>query len=93
MDFAVLFRAAYHSFELEAELTRQGIPYVKYGGFKFLESAHIKDFLAHMRVVVNPDETVSWLRILRLVKNIGQGKSRKIIKWMKDNRHGPLRPV
>jgi DNA helicase II / ATP-dependent DNA helicase PcrA len=88
-DFAVLFRAAYHSFELEAELTRQGIPYVKYGGFKFLESAHIKDFLAHMRVVVNPDETVSWLRILRLVKNIGQGKSRKIIKWMKDNRMAP----
>jgi len=89
LDFAVLFRAAYHSFELEAELTRQGIPYVKYGGFKFLESAHIKDFLAHMRVVVNPDETVSWLRILRLVKNIGQGKSRKIIKWMKDNRMAP----
>ncbi|MCF8129239.1 MAG: UvrD-helicase domain-containing protein, partial [Deltaproteobacteria bacterium] len=89
MDFAVLFRAAYHSFELEAELTRQGIPYVKYGGFKFLESAHIKDFLAHMRVVVNPDETVSWLRILRLVKNIGQGKSRKIIKWMKENRMAP----
>ena len=76
-DFAVLFRAAYHSFELEAELTRQGIPYVKYGGFKFLESAHIKDFLAHMRVVINHEETVSWLRILRLIKNIGQGKSQK----------------
>jgi len=88
-EFAVLFRAAYHSFELEAELTRQGIPYVKYGGFKFLESAHIKDFLAHMRVVVNTDETVSWLRILRLVKNIGQGKSQKIIKWMKDNHIAP----
>ena len=88
-DFAVLFRAAYHSFELEAELTRQGIPYVKYGGFKFLESAHIKDFLAHMRVVVNTDETVSWLRILRLIKNVGQGKSQKIIKWMKDNRIAP----
>jgi DNA helicase-2/ATP-dependent DNA helicase PcrA len=42
-----------------------------------------------MRVVVNPDETVSWLRILRLVKNIGQGKSRKIIKWMKENRIAP----
>ncbi|MCG6878461.1 MAG: DUF3553 domain-containing protein [Deltaproteobacteria bacterium] len=88
-DVAVLFRAAYHSFELEAELTRQGIPYVKYGGFKFLESAHIKDFLAHMRVVINPDETVSWLRILRLIKNIGQGKSQKIIKWMKENRIAP----
>ncbi len=89
-DFAVLFRAAYHSFELEAELTRQGIPYVKYGGFKFLESAHIKDFLAHMRVIINPDETVSWLRILRLVKNVGQGKSQKIIEWMKANRIAPF---
>lgn len=88
-DFAVLFRAAYHSFDLEAELTRQGISYVKYGGFKFLESAHIKDFLAHMRVVVNHDETVSWLRILRLVKNIGQGKSQKIIQWMKEKRVAP----
>ncbi len=88
-DFAVLFRAAYHSFDLEAELTRQGIPYVKYGGFKFLESAHIKDFLAHMRVVVNHDETVSWLRILRLVKNIGQGKSQKIIRWMKEKQVAP----
>jgi len=85
-DFAVLFRAAYHSFELEAELTRQGLPYVKYGGFKFLESAHIKDFLAHLRVVVNPEEMVSWFRVLRLVENVGQGKSQAIIKWMRDNR-------
>ena len=84
-DFAVLFRAAYHSFELEAELTRQKIPYVKYGGFKFLESAHIKDFLAHMRVVVNRDEAISWIRILRLVKNVGMGKSQAIIKWMKND--------
>ena len=82
-EFAVLFRAAYHSFELEAELTRQGIPYVKYGGFKFLESAHIKDFLAHMRVVVNRDETISWIRVLRLIKNVGLGKSQAIIQWMR----------
>ncbi|MDZ7695495.1 MAG: ATP-dependent helicase [Deltaproteobacteria bacterium] len=88
-DFAILFRAAYHSFELEAELTRQGIPYVKYGGFKFLESAHIKDFLAHMRVTVNPDEAVSWFRILRLLKNIGMGKSRKIIHWMQNDGISP----
>ena len=67
-DFAVLFRAGYHSFELEAELNRQGVRYMKYGGFKFLESAHIKDFLAHLRVVVNREEAVSWVRILRLVK-------------------------
>jgi len=88
-DIAVLFRAGYHSFELEAELTRQGIPYVKYGGFKFLESAHIKDFLAHLRVMVNRDEAVSWVRILRLVKNIGQAKTQTIIRWMKEKQIPP----
>lgn len=82
-EMAVLFRAAYHSFELEAELTRQRIPYVKYGGFKFLESAHIKDFLAHMRVVVNREEAISWIRILTMIKNLGLGKSQQILEWMK----------
>ncbi|MFH1242436.1 MAG: UvrD-helicase domain-containing protein [Pseudomonadota bacterium] len=90
-DFAVLFRAGYHSFELEAELTRQGVKYVKYGGFKFLESAHIKDFLAHLRVVVNRDEAVSWIRVLRLVKNVGLGKSQGIIRWMNENQIPPER--
>lgn len=88
-DFAVLFRAGYHSFELEAELTRQGVHYVKYGGFKFLESAHIKDFLAHLRVLVNREEAVSWVRILRLIKNVGQGKSNAIIQWMKTHQIPP----
>jgi len=81
-DFAVLFRAGYHSFQLEVELARQSVPYVKYGGFKFLESAHIKDFLAHLRVVVNRSDLVSWGRILRLLKNVGHAKSSRIIQWM-----------
>ena len=89
-DIAVLFRAGYHSFELEARLTREKIPYVKYGGFKFLESAHIKDFLAHLRVMVNSD-AVSWARILRLLENVGQVKTNAIIKWMRENRIPPER--
>ena len=84
-ELAVLFRAAYHSFELELELTRHDIPYVKYGGFKFMESAHIKDLLAHLRVVVNRNDAVSWGRILRLIKNIGQVKSQSIINWIRSN--------
>jgi DNA helicase-2/ATP-dependent DNA helicase PcrA len=88
-DVAVLFRAGYHSFELEVELTRQGIPFIKYGGFKFMESAHIKDLLAHLRVVANRDDTISWGRILRLVKNIGPGKSQAIIEWMRGNKFHP----
>jgi DNA helicase-2/ATP-dependent DNA helicase PcrA len=85
-DIAVLFRAAYHSFELEVELARQGIPFVKYGGFKFMESAHIKDLLAHLRVITNRDDSVSWGRILRLIKNIGPGRSQAIVNWMRENR-------
>ena len=88
-DIAVLFRAAYHSFELEVELARQGIPFVKYGGFKFMESAHIKDLLAHLRVITNRDDSVSWGRILRLIKNIGQGRSQTIVNWMRENRAAP----
>ena len=85
-DFSVLFRAAHHSFELEMELTRQGIPYVKYGGFKFMESAHIKDVLAHLRVIMNRNDTVSWGRILRLVKGVGQVKSQSIVEWLQSNK-------
>jgi DNA helicase-2/ATP-dependent DNA helicase PcrA len=54
-----------------------------------MESAHIKDLLAHLRVVINRDDSVSWGRILRLVKNIGQGKSQAIINWLKENRLHP----
>ncbi len=88
-DFAVLFRAGYHSFELEVELARLSIPYVKYGGFKFLESGHIKDLLAHLRVIANRNDPVSWGRILRLLKNVGHAKSNAIIRWMKDEGKGP----
>jgi DNA helicase-2/ATP-dependent DNA helicase PcrA len=90
-DFAVLFRAAYHSFELEVELARQGISFVKYGGFKFMESAHIKDVLAYLRVIVNREDGVSWGRILRLIKNIGPAKSQTIVNWMKETRSEPCR--
>jgi ATP-dependent DNA helicase UvrD/PcrA len=88
-DFAVLFRAAYHSFELEVELARQGIPFVKYGGFKFMESAHIKDVLAYLRVIVNKEDSVSWGRILRMIKKIGPAKSQTIISWMKETKGEP----
>ncbi|MEJ2726665.1 MAG: ATP-dependent helicase [Deltaproteobacteria bacterium] len=88
-DFAILFRAGHHSFELEVELARQGIPFVKYGGFKFVESAHIKDLLAHLRVGANRGDTVSWGRILRMVKHIGQGKSQAIINWMREENRLP----
>jgi DNA helicase II / ATP-dependent DNA helicase PcrA len=88
-EMAVLFRAAHHSFELEMELARQNIPFVKFGGFKFMESAHIKDVLAHLRVMVNKNDTLSWGRILRLIQNIGPRKSQAIIDWMRKESRMP----
>ncbi len=70
-EIAVLFRAGFHSFDLEGELTRSGIPFVKYGGFKFLESLHIKDVLAHLKVVNNPKDRLSWVRVLRILPGVG----------------------
>lgn len=70
-QMAVLFRAGFHSFDLEIELSRDGIPFIKMGGFKFIESAHIKDVLAHLRVLYNPYDRISWYRILLLIDKIG----------------------
>jgi DNA helicase-2/ATP-dependent DNA helicase PcrA len=70
-EIAVLFRASFHSFDLEGELTRSHIPFVKYGGFKFLESLHIKDVLAHMKVLDNPKDRLSWSRVLKILPGIG----------------------
>jgi len=53
-EMAVLFRSSFHSFDLEIELTKANIPFRKFGGFKFIETAHIKDVIAHLRVLENP---------------------------------------
>ena len=70
-QIAVLFRAGFHSFDLEIELVRDNIPYIKVGGFKFMESAHIKDLLAHLRVISNRSDRISWYRILLLLDQVG----------------------
>ncbi|HEY9074093.1 MAG TPA: ATP-dependent helicase [Desulfobaccales bacterium] len=71
-EMAVLVRAGYHSFNLEIELTRAGIHFVKFGGFKFIESAHIKDILAYLRILANPKDALSWHRLLLLVPGVGR---------------------
>ncbi len=76
---AVLFRAAYHSFDLEIELLRTQIPFMKFGGFKFMESAHIKDLLAYLRVAANPRDSISWNRLLQLVPGIGKKGAQKFL--------------
>jgi DNA helicase II / ATP-dependent DNA helicase PcrA len=76
----VLFRSGHHSDLLELELTRRNIPFVKYGGLKFLESAHVKDVLAVMRVLENPRDEVSWYRVLQLLDGIGPSGARAIME-------------
>ncbi|HVO91360.1 MAG TPA: ATP-dependent helicase [Terriglobales bacterium] len=83
-DMAVLFRSSFHSFDLEIELARHQIPFVKRGGFQFMETSHVKDLLAHLRVLANPLDAVSWNRILLLLEGVGPGASQKIIKWLLD---------
>ncbi|MDP7399245.1 MAG: ATP-dependent helicase [Lentisphaeria bacterium] len=77
-EIAVLFRASFHSFALELELNRNQIAYVKYGGFKFTETAHIKDVLAHLRVLHNADDDLSFVRILKMHQGIGAVRARRI---------------
>jgi len=68
---AVLFRAAHHSDLLEVELTRRNIPFVKFGGLKFLDSAHVKDMLACLRFAENPRDRVAGFRVLQLLPGVG----------------------
>jgi DNA helicase-2/ATP-dependent DNA helicase PcrA len=78
-DQAVLVRAAHHSDVLEIELAARGIPFVKYGGLRFTEAAHVKDFLAAARIVANPADDLAWFRVLRLHEGIGPVHARRII--------------
>ena len=63
-DICVLARNARMSYNLEIELSKRAIPYQKFGGPKFMETAHIKDVVAHLRVLINPDDVISLTRIL-----------------------------
>jgi DNA helicase-2/ATP-dependent DNA helicase PcrA len=79
---SVLFRTAHHSAALELELTRRKIPFVKFGGLKFLESAHIKDVLACLRWVENPRDQVAALRVMKLIPGIGAKTASGILERM-----------
>lgn len=78
-EIAVLFRSSFHSFDLEIELSRRDLPFVKRGGFKFVETAHVKDLTAHLRVLANPLDAVSWNRVLMLVEGVGPKKAQDLI--------------
>ena len=77
-DIAVLYRAGYHSLRIELELQKYIIPYVVNSGVSFFERAHVKDLLAHLRIIQNPQDEISWSRVLSLFQGIGRKYSSKI---------------
>jgi DNA helicase II / ATP-dependent DNA helicase PcrA len=90
-EIAVLFRAAYLSFDLEVELAKRRVPYRKFGGYRFLETAHVKDVIAHLRVVDNPRDTLSLSRALMLVPGVGRKRSADLS--LRAREEGSLSPV
>jgi len=82
---AVLFRAAHHSADLEIELARRHIPYVKYGGLRYLEAAHVKDLLSAFRLADNPRDEMAWFRLLQLMPGVGPAKARRAIDALRDS--------
>lgn len=75
----VLFRAGWNSNQLELVLAKRNIPFVKFGGKKFIETAHIKDLLSLLKLLVNPLDSVSWIRTLKLIPGIGNAKVNSIL--------------
>src|SRR5215470_4198361 len=79
---AVLFRASHHSGPLEVELTRRNIPFVKFGGLKFLDSAHVKDMLAVLRFAQNPRDRVAGFRLMHLIPGVGPSSAQRVLDQM-----------
>jgi len=81
---AVLFRAAHHSLTLEMELGRRNIPYHKYGGLKFMETAHVKDLVAFLRLAENPRDEMAGLRVLQLLPGVGPRRAAEFLGLLRE---------
>jgi DNA helicase-2/ATP-dependent DNA helicase PcrA len=100
-EIAVLFRSGFMSFDLEIELQKANIPFKKYGGLRFSETAHLKDLLAIVKILHNPHDIISWYRILLLLDGVGPKSASIIIEeiqrnsehnyWMSPNVNKPVR--
>jgi ATP-dependent DNA helicase UvrD/PcrA len=76
---AVLARTGHDTDALELELSRRRIPFVKYGGLRYLDSAHVKDFLAVLRLADRPADEMAWFRVLQLVEGVGPARARRAV--------------
>ena len=88
-EIAVLYRAHYHSMELQMELVRRDIPFDIRSGIRFFEQAHIKDVTSYMRVIVNPQDELAWRRLLIMYPKIGKVTIEKLWKYLA-NEENPL---
>ncbi|HWI81825.1 ATP-dependent helicase [Ramlibacter sp.] len=79
---AVLFRTSSHSAALELELARRNVPFVKFGGLKFLEAAHVKDLLAVLRFAQNPRGRLAGFRVTQLIPGVGQATATRLLDAM-----------
>lgn len=84
-DIAILFRSGFMSFDLEIELQKANIPFKKYGGLRFSETAHLKDILAIIKILHNPHDIISWYRILLLLEGVGPKSASSIIEEIQKN--------
>ncbi|MCX6908039.1 MAG: ATP-dependent helicase [Verrucomicrobia bacterium] len=84
---AVLVRTGHWSDMLEVEMTRRNIPYRKFGGLRFLEAAHVKDLLALLRLLENPRDQISWLRVLNLLPGVGGATANSVLRFLAANNH------
>jgi DNA helicase II / ATP-dependent DNA helicase PcrA len=85
-NIAVLYRATYHSNYIQAELIKRNMPFVVYGGIKFIERRHIRDIIAYLRIIQNVFDAVSWNRILTILTAIGDLTAKKIIQSIEYNK-------
>ena len=79
-EIAVLNRADWHNRYVQTELNKRGIPYVVVGGLKFNERMHVKDMMAYLRIILNPQDSVAWHRVLKLISGIGRITAGNIVK-------------
>jgi DNA helicase-2/ATP-dependent DNA helicase PcrA len=86
---AVLFRASSHSASLELALHSHNIPFHKYGGLRFLETAHVKDLISILRIIENPKDEMAWFRILQLLKGVGPVTAQKVFQYLAANGYAP----
>lgn len=82
-SIGVLFRNGRDSYDLELELKRMDLPFVKWGGQKFTDAAHIKDVLAHLRILQNPMDALAWSRVLHLIEGVGDRTAEELFRWVR----------